>query len=218
MVIQPIKQNNFIWLTISLIAMLVAGALTAEFPDIFALHLIEYANIAFLLVALLSLRKNPSWLKGLLTLITIMLLLVIARYVTGLQSLDTIYLLLTLLFYISAMRLVAREVLLTGSVDFNKMVGSIALYLMLGLFFSVLFTILLQFSPDALNGLEAGQAEENLARSNYFSFVTLTTLGYGDISPATPMARVLVIIEAVTGMFYLAVIVASLVGSMKSSH
>jgi hypothetical protein len=41
------------------------------------------------------------------------------------------------------------------------------------------------------------------------------TLGYGDISPARPLAEILVVLEAVTGMFYLAVIVASLIGAMR---
>jgi len=49
----------------------------------------------------------------------------------------------------------------------------------------------------------------------YFSFVTLTTLGYGDISPARPVAEVLVVLEAVTGMFYLAIVVASLISSTR---
>jgi voltage-gated potassium channel Kch len=49
----------------------------------------------------------------------------------------------------------------------------------------------------------------------YFSFVTLTTLGYGDISPVTPIAKVLVILEAVVGMFYIAIIVASLIGAVR---
>ncbi|MBT8054181.1 MAG: potassium channel family protein [Gammaproteobacteria bacterium] len=54
-----------------------------------------------------------------------------------------------------------------------------------------------------------------MPNTTYFSFVTLTTLGYGDISPATPLAEVLVILEAVTGIFYLAIIVASLMGSLR---
>jgi voltage-gated potassium channel Kch len=47
----------------------------------------------------------------------------------------------------------------------------------------------------------------------YFSFVTLATLGYGDISPASPIAQVIVILEAVTGAFYMAIVVASLIGA-----
>jgi voltage-gated potassium channel Kch len=49
----------------------------------------------------------------------------------------------------------------------------------------------------------------------YFSFVTLTTLGYGDISPATRLAEVTVILESITGLFYMAIIVASLIVGIK---
>ena len=105
---------------------------------------------------------------------------------------------------------------MTGSVDLNKMVGSIALYLLLGLFFAVFYTVLLPFSPDAIRGLETTNTLEHMSGTVYFSFVTLTTLGYGEIVPVSPLARVLVIIEAVTGMFYLAMIVASLAGAMRN--
>jgi hypothetical protein len=50
----------------------------------------------------------------------------------------------------------------------------------------------------------------------YFSFVTLTTVGYGDISPVSPAARTLAWVEAVTGQFYLAVIVAGLVSVLAA--
>jgi uncharacterized membrane protein len=51
----------------------------------------------------------------------------------------------------------------------------------------------------------------------YFSFVTMTTLGFGDISPNLPVARFLVYLEAIVGQFYLAILVASLVGSRMST-
>ena len=50
----------------------------------------------------------------------------------------------------------------------------------------------------------------------YFSFVTMTTLGFGDIAPAMPITRFLVYLEAIVGQFYLAILVASLVGSKIS--
>ena len=59
--------------------------------------------------------------------------------------------------------------------------------------------------PDTL-------AELDTSTFNYFSFVTMTTLGYGDISPVSPPARAMAITQAVTGHFYLAVLVARLVG------
>ncbi|WP_254662444.1 potassium channel family protein, partial [Vibrio parahaemolyticus] len=55
--------------------------------------------------------------------------------------------------------------------------------------------------------------EDNFSNSAYFSFVTLTTLGYGDISLVTPIAKTLVYLESVVGVFYMAVVVSSLVSS-----
>ena len=52
----------------------------------------------------------------------------------------------------------------------------------------------------------------------YFSFVTLSTLGYGDISPASEIARSLVYLEAICGQFYIAILVASLVGAHMSEQ
>lgn len=214
---KPIKENNFIWLTIAMIGSMLARAFSEEFPEYLALHVIEYVNVFFLLVALISLRSNGSWLKGLLAVIALMFLMVVARRVTFLPNFDIVYLVFLLFFYSAAIWLVGRQVLLTGSVDLNKMVGSIALYFMLGLFFSVLYTMLLQFSPEALNGIGPNPIIAHLSPTNYFSFVVLTTLGFGEITPVGPLARVLVTIEAVTGMFYLAMVVASLVGSMARS-
>jgi voltage-gated potassium channel len=59
---------------------------------------------------------------------------------------------------------------------------------------------------------------DNFPISTYFSYVTLTTLGYGDISPAAPVSRVLVYLEAISGTFYMAVVVASLVSAGKSDN
>ncbi|MCP4237541.1 MAG: two pore domain potassium channel family protein [Aestuariibacter sp.] len=56
-----------------------------------------------------------------------------------------------------------------------------------------------------------------IAGLTYYSFVTLTTLGYGDISPVTPIARFLVFMEAIVGVFYMAILVASLIGIRTSS-
>jgi len=213
-----IKKNNFIWLTLALVATLIAGALTEEFPGVFALRVTEFINILFLLVSLFSLRKETRWFTGLLIIVAGMMLTSAIRQNSDWPEADIVYLLFLLTFYLSAIRLVGREVLLTGSVDLNKVIGSIALYLLLGLMFSVMFTLLLQFFPDALKGLEIINPADQISSINYFSFVTLTTLGYGDISPVTPLARVLVILESVSGMFYLALIVASLVGSLQRSR
>jgi voltage-gated potassium channel Kch len=70
--------------------------------------------------------------------------------------------------------------------------------------------------PGAFNGLEQVIWYENFADVAYYSFVTLTTLGYGDISPVIPIARFLVYMEAIVGVFYMAILVASLIGIRTS--
>lgn len=72
-------------------------------------------------------------------------------------------------------------------------------------------------NPVAAAGTaEASPTEAGLAKWVYFSFITLTTVGYGDITPITPAARNLVILEALIGQFFVAVLVARLVRLLRT--
>ena len=72
----------------------------------------------------------------------------------------------------------------------------------------------IEIGPKLVTGGEVARPLPNVL--TYFSFVTLTTVGYGDISPVSPAARTLAWTEAVTGQFYLAVIVAGLVSVLAA--
>ena len=67
--------------------------------------------------------------------------------------------------------------------------------------------------PVSFKGLEAAPFEGLLAEHLYFSYITLTTLGYGDVTPVHPLARWLAQVEAVFGELYIAILIATLVGS-----
>ena len=211
-----IKKNHFIWLTIALIGLMLTSAFSRGLPENLTLQLIEYTSVILLMLSLLSLKTDRPWGKGFLIIVAIMLTVVVVRGATEIGYFEYFYLGLMLVFMLAAAWLVGSQVLLTGEVDLNIIVGSVALYLLIGMIWSILFTILLEFSPDALNGIDPGMWYDNYRLTTYFSFVTLTTLGYGDISPATPVAQVMVTLEAVIGMFYLAVIVASLIGGRRN--
>jgi voltage-gated potassium channel len=105
-----------------------------------------------------------------------------------------------------------RQVLLSGPVDLNKVVGSFCIYLLLGLLWATLYLLVLALKADAFHGLDPGGWHRVFPDLLYFSFATLTTVGYGDISPVAPLARFFAFMEAVVGQFYMAVLVASLVG------
>jgi voltage-gated potassium channel len=211
-------KNHFIWLTLSMIGLMLTSAASGEIPNNVTLELVEFTSVIFLLISLLSLKSNRAWGKRLLVLVGIILTTVVARNATDGLYFEYAYLGLLLVFLISAAWLVAKQVLMRGTVDLNIVVGSVALYILIGYIFSILYTLLLEFSPHALKGVDAAAWYDNLSTTTYFSFVTLTTLGYGDISPASPLAEVLVVLEAITGMFYLAAIVASLIGSMRQKN
>jgi hypothetical protein len=88
-------------------------------------------------------------------------------------------------------------------------------YLFIGFMWAMLFALLDQLQPGSFHFPETwtqGPAGADTARYVYFSFVTLATLGYGDIVPKTVDASGLVVAEAVVGQLYLTVLVARLVG------
>jgi hypothetical protein len=97
--------------------------------------------------------------------------------------------------------------------------ATIATYLLLALLFSQVYMLVLTADPDAFRLPEtAGSSRHLQIDMLYFSFVTLATVGYGDILPASDTARMLAMLEAVTGQFYVAVIVAVFVGMLTAQR
>jgi hypothetical protein len=70
--------------------------------------------------------------------------------------------------------------------------------------------------PGSFHGLTATEIGNQLSELLYYSFVSMTTLGYGDLTPVKPLARTVAYLEAIMGQFYVAVLVAWLVGMYLS--
>ena len=88
-------------------------------------------------------------------------------------------------------------------------------YLLLGLIWASLYALVLLFEPQALKGIPIENSTVNFAHILYFSYVTLATLGYGDVTPVVPLTWTLAYLEAITGTFYLAIVVASLINARR---
>lgn len=102
------------------------------------------------------------------------------------------------------------------SITTNHVIGAISIYLLLGIGFGVLNMLLELILPGSYKGLDPdgdGSAGIDLI---YFSFVSMTTLGYGDVVPIRPLAQATAYIGAVLGQFYIAILVAGLVGAFVS--
>ena len=98
-----------------------------------------------------------------------------------------------------------------GVVDRERILAALDAYLLVGLLFGVAYWMLDRQWPASFAGVAPGL---DLPRAMYFSFVTIATLGYGDVVPTSPGARGLAILEGVGGQMYLAVLVAWLVSQL----
>lgn len=106
---------------------------------------------------------------------------------------------------------VSRAVFGPGHVNYHRVIGAILLYLTIGLTFVPLYTFVGLLAPDAFTGLTISDDPSLASHLIYFSFVTLTTIGYGDIVPVHPLARSLCNLEGIIGQLYPATLLARLV-------
>jgi hypothetical protein len=126
---------------------------------------------------------------------------------------------LAVVFYSWAAVLIVASLFRRQSVSLDSVFGAVCGYLLLGMAWGVLYSMLDTFWPGSFEvGTRlAEQVRADQSRIHlftYYSFITLTTVGYGDVTPLSAPARTGAWLEALTGQFYLAVLVAGLVGAL----
>ncbi len=92
--------------------------------------------------------------------------------------------------------------------------GGIAIFVLMAVAWAMVYTILLDFDPNCFDGIKPSQVRSDLL---HFSFVTLTTLGYGNIVPATAPVRVASDLEAIAGVMYPAILISRLMSKYTSN-
>jgi len=107
--------------------------------------------------------------------------------------------------------LVLAHIFKAEQVDAEILAGALAVYLLMALTWSLLYYLIEALAPGSFNMPDGQQITGFL----YFSLTTLTTLGYGDITPATQLTRSWAMLEAVTGVLYSAVMIARLVSMYR---
>ena len=216
---QPVtRHNNFIFFILSLVAVLLAASVAHMLPPKLGSLLSHALVLLTFAVAYVSLSFGPRWHRFVGTLFVLSLLAntfgEYVHYPTGQLGRHSV----ALIFFIAAAYNAARQVLMSDEIKTNIIVGALAIYLLLGLIWATLYELILIFFPLALNGINHVKGVSSFPETVYFSYVTLATLGYGDISPAMPLTMTLAYLEAIAGTFYLAIVVASLIGAAKSKR
>jgi hypothetical protein len=103
----------------------------------------------------------------------------------------------------------------SGRVTSDKIFAAICVYMLMGYGGTFVYSILLELEPQsfvATSEVARNDYIDRLLQLRYFSFTTLTAVGYGDIVPRSPAARTMAVLEAVMGQFYLVALVGRLVG------
>jgi hypothetical protein len=100
-----------------------------------------------------------------------------------------------------------------GPITYHRIQGAIVVYILIGMIFAFAYRLVLFANPAAFNEPFHGQDEHILVtgRLVYFSFITLTTLGYGDVTPVSPAARSIAMLEGLTGQLFPTILIARLV-------
>jgi len=116
-------------------------------------------------------------------------------------------------FYFMTLSYLLAYVLRRDVLTVDKLYGAAAAYLMIGILWVYFYTILLRFHPGALAAGGAPVTEPLLSEIVYFSFTALTSTGFGDITPVHAVARMLCVLEQVSGVLFIAILIARLAGS-----
>jgi hypothetical protein len=182
-------------------------------------YLIEMCLSFILLSALVS---ALNWMRVLIVVCVSLRLIAFSAPAAAVPVFKGLADLATLFALASLFGLSVRWALLDTRLAFHRLCGAVNGYLLLGVFFCKLYLIIHSFVPDSL--IASGEIAERLKSPVlcqdvicYFSFVTLTTIGYGDIVPGNSLVRTLAWIEPMLGQFYFAVVVAGLVSTLQSS-
>ena len=170
-----------------------------------------------LILSIKSLKTEKTWIWAVYALVVSFVILTALGKMFDHQMNVYLTLIILLMFFIGSFSTAAKQVLLVGDIDGTKIIGSLSLSILLGLIWAVIYLLLLAMDPTAFSGIETTNWQQSFARVAYYSFVTLTTLGYGDILPTNHVAEFFVYLEAIIGVFYMAIIVSSLISLRLSA-
>jgi voltage-gated potassium channel len=138
------------------------------------------------------------------------------------ESVEYISKFLSILFFLIVIGSLIREMATAKIVTAQVIMASISGYLLLGIIYSMLVIAIMKRDANAFNipleGNGTGDPTVFLSHSSYFGFVTLATLGYGDIVPLKPYTRSLATLICISGQLYIATIIGILIGKFASGN
>ncbi len=186
---------------------------------------ISYLNILYplcftgiFLISSLSLEKNRKWHTSAAIILTALLFISLSVHLTWISIGSRI---LQIVYFVFLVVSFVRQIASTKVVSMQVIVHSVTAYFLLGIALIIMATLVAITIPGAYNmeiaGLEDPHRFQTLQNITYYTFVTYTTTGYGDLLPMKPVSKSLAILISSCGQLYIAIIIAMLVGKYSSS-
>ena len=214
MKIEKLKQANFEYLLGGLLIFLLSAAVAREYEvlgDTRRLFLVPLLCI-LLLLGIWSLVIEKKWLIIGGGIAATGVGIAVMNFLWEIPELRIFNFGILSLFLLASTWVAFQNLLSSDSIDLNKIFGGICIYLLFGIIWGIFYLLIHIVIPGSFEGLPSSAIGAQFLDLMYFSFVTLTTLGYGDLIPVRPLARTVSYLEAILGQFYVAVLVAWLVG------
>jgi voltage-gated potassium channel len=204
-----------------------SGLLAMVFITIFVVPMLPIAwhritfNFLFTFIFLISILAVSTQKKYIIVGAVILILVSWIADIVGLNILSRISTALTIFFFMMIVIKLIIQVAGTKHVTIQVILEAINSYLLLGLVFTLLTALLMAIDPGAISfeaGIVNNPEVSHLSEFLYYSFVTMSTLGYGDVVPVSSVAKSIAILTSVSGQIYVAVILALLVGKFASTE
>ncbi|MEM8767187.1 MAG: potassium channel family protein [Pseudomonadota bacterium] len=196
------------YLAVSLICYLLADAFV---PDN---RVLTYAILAMLIVSG-PLATGKNTLQRVVTISLALLMVTVGYYSTRVGSPEVNFFahMIGAAFFLALIVLISRALLVEQTrVTGETLWAAINVYVLFGMLFAFLYSSLLSLNPGAFaGGILEHDGQDATQSMVYYSFVTMTTLGYGDITPKTHVAATLAYVQALIGQLYVAILIARLV-------
>lgn len=215
-VFKLLKQHYSTVLLFFILSYLVLEPFAEKAPMAYGIFYLQYVLILILGPYLMTLNKYVLGVSAVIVGLSVMFCFATDHYLITRINVIGPYIIVFLIFFVSGF--IFWETLSDQSLSMHCIISCICIYLLIAIFFSNIYLILAITSPGTFAMPNPPNATFFQTQTNmlYYSFTTITTLGYGDIHPVSAFAKRLSSIEACTGILFIGLFIAKLIG--KSTH
>ncbi len=171
----------------------------------------SYSIILISILSVIEKRKTRK-LKVLYGLVFVSIFFVWMRYFTPDDTINIISFIFNIIVFINASVIMIQQIIKSDKVDPKVIIEVINGYLLIGVMFTLTNTLIWELNHDSISVQSTGFSD-----LVYYSFITLTTIGFGDIAPQTEWAKMISVLFGLTGQLYLTIIVALIIGKFLNN-